>query len=120
MPSDEQVERVRVAHQAKRAVRGPEPEVDRLPLIEHALRACEECATSDAAEHGVCIGCGEDDASAVVDYVPAEQLRGAVEALREIRERTDREYDDEMIEDVVTIVDGVLYPGTGPAPLGGQ
>lgn len=26
MPSDEQVERVRVAHQAKRAVRGPEPE----------------------------------------------------------------------------------------------
>lgn len=40
----------------------------------------------------------------------ATKLEAANGALREIRERTDREYDDEMIEDVVDIVDRVLYP----------
>jgi hypothetical protein len=43
----------------------------------------------------------------------AERLRGAVGALREIRERMDKEPDDEMLDDILAIVDGVLYPLAG-------
>lgn len=47
-----------------------------------------------------------------------EQMRAgeAMDALRAIRERTDKEYDDEMIEDVVDLVDRVLYPIQQPSP----
>lgn len=40
-------------------------------------------------------------------------LRGAVDALRAIRARTDGPPDDDMLDDVVQIVDSVLYPARG-------
>jgi hypothetical protein len=56
-----------------------------------------------------------DDGSVAVgiDAPWIDQLARAVGALREIRERMDKEPDDEMLDDILAIVDGVLYPPTG-------
>lgn len=51
------------------------------------------------------------------EYVRADLHQGAMDALRAIRDRTDKEYDDEMIEDVVDLVDRVLYPDRQPPPI---
>jgi hypothetical protein len=74
------------------------------------VRVCGRCNFHVAPHRSACLCGGE---ATRVEYVRADQLAGAVGALREIRERMDKEPDDEMLDDILAIVDGVLYPPTG-------
>lgn len=62
-------------------------QVDRLGVIarwEYTIYVCDVCGQdADQADFPICPNCNSDRALKLVKVVPAEQLRGAVEAARE-------------------------------------